>query len=121
MAHFPGLVAAGAGAGGGGAAGGAAGAVSGGIELAGSPRPSTEPRCESAAPPAAGSPRPSTGRSGWSWTTLHSIAARFSSGVVGPPFSKPLQSTLEILPSPARNTWLPLAVNVYFERYSNTP
>src|ERR1043165_8640095 len=63
----------------------------------------------------------SAGFSGWTCVTLHSIAARFSSGVVGPPFSKPLQSTLAILPSPAMNAWFPRAVNVYFERYSNTP
>src|ERR1043165_3174170 len=63
----------------------------------------------------------SAGFSGWTCVTLHSIAARFSSGVGGPPFSKPLQSTLAILPSPAMNAWLPRAVNVYFERYSNTP
>lgn len=63
----------------------------------------------------------SDARSGWTCVILHSIAGRFSSGVVGPPFSRPLQSTLEILPSPARNAWLPRAVNVNFERYSNTP
>jgi hypothetical protein len=34
--------------------------------------------------------------SGETCVTLHSIVARFSSGVVGPPFSKPRQSTLEI-------------------------
>src|SRR4051812_5600017 len=52
----------------------------------------------------------SAGFSGWTCVTLHSIAARFSSGVVGPPFSKPLQSTLAILPSPAMNAWLPRAM-----------
>src|SRR5262245_49423483 len=63
----------------------------------------------------------SGGFSGCTCVTLHSIAARFSSGVVGPPFSKPLQSTLAILPSPEMNAWLPRAVKVYFDRYSNTP
>ena len=59
--------------------------------------------------------------SGWTSVTLHSIAGRFSIGVAAPPFSKPLQSTFETLPSPVVNDAVPRAVNVNFERYSNTP
>src|SRR5688500_14865500 len=63
----------------------------------------------------------SAGFSGCTSETLHSIAGRFSIGVAAPPFSKPLHSTLEILPSTVVNDALPRAVNVNLVRYSNTP
>src|SRR6185436_10032769 len=109
---------------GGGAALGVAGGVAGalgalpGVVVAPPGAALLAPLGAGLAPPAAPG---SAGFSGWTWVTVHSIAARFSSGVVGPPFSNPRQSTLAILPSPATNAWLPLAVNVYFARYSKTP
>src|SRR5262249_52307205 len=59
--------------------------------------------------------------SGCTSETVHSIAGRFSIGVAAPPFSKPLHSTFEILPSPVVNDAWPRAVKVNFVRYSNTP
>ena len=56
------------------------------------------------------------GFSGETSVILQSSAARFSSGTVGPPFSYPRHSTFEILPSPAVNALIPVAVNVYFDR-----
>jgi hypothetical protein len=53
--------------------------------------------------------------------TLKSIAGRFSSGVVRPPFSKPDASMRVALPSAAVNVWLARTVNVYLLRYLNTP
>src|SRR3569623_183845 len=61
------------------------------------------------------------GLSGATSVTLQSIAARFSIGGAAPPVSKPRQSTREILPSVAVNELVLRAVNVNFERYSNTP
>ena len=53
--------------------------------------------------------------------TLKSIAGRFSSGVVRPPFSKPDASMRVALPSAAVKVWLARTVNVYLLRYLNTP
>src|SRR5580704_3826252 len=60
------------------------------------------------------------GFSGSSSETAQSIAARFSIGSDWL-FSKPRQSTFAILTSVAVNVLVLRAVNVNFDRYSNTP